>query len=182
MATHLHDSVLQTLAMIQRSPGDPRRMVRLARRQERELRAWLYGDQQALDGPVSLAGAAELLARDVETDNDVRVELVVVGDHPLSDAGQTLLGAVREAVVNAARHAGVDTVSVYVEAEPHQLSAFVRDRGRGFDPEAVPADRHGIADSIRARLARAGGRAALVSAPGDGTEVHLTMPLPGGPP
>jgi signal transduction histidine kinase len=182
MAAHLHDSVLQTLALLQRSPDDPRRMVRLARRQERELRSWLYGDQQALEGPVSLAGAAELLARDVETDNDVRVELVVVGDHPLSDAAQTLLGAVREATVNAARHAEVDTVSVYVEAEPHQLSAFVRDRGRGFDPAAVPADRHGIADSIRGRLARAGGAAALVSAPGDGTEVQLTMPLPGAPP
>jgi signal transduction histidine kinase/phage shock protein PspC (stress-responsive transcriptional regulator) len=182
MAAHLHDSVLQTLAMIQRSHDDPRRMVRLARRQERELRAWLYGDQQALEGPVSLVTAAELLARDVETDHDVRVELVVVGDHPLSDAAQTLLGAVREALVNAARHAEVDAVSVYVEAEPHQLSAFVRDRGRGFDIETVPADRHGIADSIRGRLARAGGRTALLSAPGDGTEVQLTMPLPGAPP
>ncbi|HEY4025662.1 MAG TPA: PspC domain-containing protein [Candidatus Dormibacteraeota bacterium] len=182
MAAHLHDSVLQTLALIQRSPDDPRRTVRLARRQERELRAWLYGDQQALEGPVSLAGAAELLARDVETDHDVRVELVVVGDHPLSAAATTLLGAVREALVNAARHAGVDAVSVYVEAEPHQLSAFVRDRGRGFDPEAVPADRHGIADSIRGRLARAGGRASVLSAAGDGTEIQLTMPLTGAPP
>jgi signal transduction histidine kinase/phage shock protein PspC (stress-responsive transcriptional regulator) len=182
MAAHLHDSVLQTLALIQRSHDDPRRMVRLARRQERELRAWLYGDQQALEGPVSLATAAELLARDVETDHDVRVELVVVGDHPLSDAAQTLLGAVREALVNAARHAQAETVSVYVEVEPHQLSAFVRDRGRGFDPETVPADRHGIADSIRGWLARSGGRTGLLSAPGEGTEVQLAMPLPGAAP
>jgi signal transduction histidine kinase/phage shock protein PspC (stress-responsive transcriptional regulator) len=177
MTAHLHDSVLQTLALIQRSPGDPRRMVRLARRQERELRAWLYGDQQSLAGARSLGTAAETLAQDVETDHDVRVDLVVVGDHVLDDRAGALLSAVREAVVNAAKHAAVDSISVYLEVEPGLLTAFVRDRGRGFDVARVPPDRHGIADSIRGRLERAGGRAVVVSAPGEGTEVQLSLPV-----
>jgi len=177
MTAHLHDSVLQTLALIQRSPDDPRRMVRLARRQERELRAWLYGDQQSLAGPRSFGTAAETLAQDVETDHDVRVDLVVVGDHVLDDRAGALLSAVREAVVNAAKHAAVDSISVYLEVEPGLLTAFVRDRGRGFDVARVPPDRHGIADSIRGRLERAGGRAVVVSAPGEGTEVQLSLPV-----
>ena len=179
MAAHLHDSVLQTLALIQRTPNEPRRMVRLARRQERELRAWLYGDQHAAAGPGSLAGAVERLAAEVEGDHDVRVEVVTVGDHPLDERARTLLGAVREATVNAAKHAGVDAIAVYLEAEEHLLSAFVRDRGRGFDPALVPADRHGIAGSIVGRLERAGGHAALLSSPGEGTEVQLYVPLVG---
>ena len=177
MAAHLHDSVLQTLALIQRTPSEPRRMVRLARRQERELRAWLYGDQHASAGPASLAGAVERLAAEIEGDHDVRIEVVTVGDHPLDERARTLLGAVREATVNAAKHAGVDSIAVYLEAEEHLLSAFVRDRGRGFDPERVPADRHGVADSIVGRLERAGGRVALFSTAGEGTEVQLYLPL-----
>jgi signal transduction histidine kinase len=104
------------------------------------------------------------------------VSVVVVGDHPLDNRARTLLGAVREATVNAAKHAGVDSIAVFIEVEPGQISAFVRDRGRGFDPDRVPADRRGIADSIRARMERAGGRVVLVTAPGEGTEVQLYMP------
>jgi signal transduction histidine kinase len=178
MAAHLHDSVLQTLTLIQRSADDPRRMVRLARHQERELRAWLYGDRREMAGSTSLARALELVSEDVETNHDVRVEVVVVGDHPLDEPAQALLGAVREAAVNAARHAGVDSIAVYVEAEEQALSAFVRDRGRGFDPDQVPADRHGIADSIRGRVRRAGGEATVVTAPGAGTEVQVRVPVP----
>jgi signal transduction histidine kinase/phage shock protein PspC (stress-responsive transcriptional regulator) len=179
MAAHLHDSVLQTLALIQHNPNEPRRVVRLARQQERELRTWLYGgDRRALDGPDSLPGAAEQLAAEVEADHDVRVSVVVVGDHPLDNRARTLLGAVREATVNAAKHAGVDSIAVFIEVEPGQVSAFVRDRGRGFDPERVPSDRRGIADSIRARMERADGRVVLVTAPGEGTEVQLYMPVP----
>jgi signal transduction histidine kinase len=178
MAAHLHDSVLQTLTLIQRSADEPRRMVRLARHQERELRAWLYGDRHAMAGPESLARAVELVAEEVETNHDVRVEVVVVGDHVLDQPAEALLGAVREAAVNAARHAGVDSIAVYVEVEEEMLSAFVRDRGRGFDPDRVPADRHGIGDSIRGRVRRAGGEATLVTAPGAGTEVQMRVPVP----
>jgi signal transduction histidine kinase/phage shock protein PspC (stress-responsive transcriptional regulator) len=177
MTAHLHDSVLQTLALIQRSPDDPRRTARLARRQERELRAWLYGDRDRLTGPVSLATAAERLVEEVEADHDVRIDLVVVGDRALDERTETLLSAVREAAVNAAKHAGAETVSVYLEAEPAVVTAFVRDRGRGFEPALVPADRHGIADSIVGRVERVGGTACIASAPGEGTEVQLSVPV-----
>ena len=146
VAAHLHDSVLQSLVLIQRTE-DPRRMAGLARRQERELRAWLYGGAP-LGAPASLHAAIDAMAVAVESDHDVRVEAIVVGDQPLDDASRALVAAIREAVVNAARHAGVDRVDVFVEADSGELAGFVRDTGCGFDPGAVAADRRGISESI----------------------------------
>jgi phage shock protein PspC (stress-responsive transcriptional regulator) len=177
MAAHLHDSVLQTLALMQRSADDPRRMVLLARRQERELRQWLYGGGPEAATEGSVAERAQALAAEIEIDHDVPVELVVVGDHPGNEAMAALLGAVREASVNAARHAGTDEVDVYLEIGPTSAVAFVRDKGCGFDPAAVAADSHGITHSIRGRLERCGGRARVESAPGAGTEWELEVPL-----
>lgn len=174
VAAHLHDSVLQSLVLIQRS-DDSRRMASLARRQERELRAWLYG--VAREGePASLHEAVEALAVEVERDHDVRVEAVVVGDQPLDDAARALVAAVREALVNAARHAGVDHIDAFVEVEPEVLTGFVRDTGRGFDRGTVPGDRHGISESIVGRAQRAGGSAAVMSRPAGGTEVEIRIP------
>ncbi len=176
MAAQLHDSVLQTLALMQRAATEPRRMVLLARRQERELRYWLYGGRITA-GDRTLAEQAEALAAEIELDHDLPVELVVVGDHPMDAAAAALLGAVREAAVNAAKHGGVDEVAIYVEVSDGSLVAFVRDKGRGFDPDGVPPDRHGIEASIRARLDRSGGRSRLETAPGAGTEWELEVPL-----
>jgi signal transduction histidine kinase len=174
MAAHLHDSVLQSLVLLQRT-NDPRRMASIARRQERELRAWLYGTTHEGE-PTSLHAAIEAMAVGIEADHDIRVEAVVVGDQPLDDASRALVAAVREAVVNAARHAGVERVDVFVEAEETELTGFVRDTGRGFDPAAVGADRRGISESIIGRIERLGGTAVLTSAPGSGTEVELRVP------
>lgn len=175
VAAHLHDSVLQTLALIQRHADSPARTRSLARAQERELRAWLYGGRQA-DGPETLAAALDGVASDVEARHAVTVDVVVVGDCLLDERVEALVAAVREAAVNAARHAGVEEVSVYVEVEPDRVSAFVRDRGRGFDPAAAPPGRLGIAESIVGRMARHGGRAEIASTPGEGTEVALEVP------
>jgi signal transduction histidine kinase/phage shock protein PspC (stress-responsive transcriptional regulator) len=176
IAAQLHDSVLQTLALMQRAATDPRRMVLLARRQERELRHWLYGGRVSSPAQ-TLSGHAEQLAAEIELDHDLPVELVVVGDHAVDGAATALLGAVREAAVNAAKHAGAEEVAVYLEVNPEKLVAYVRDKGRGFSPDCVPADRHGIDDSIRSRVARVGGRARLDTAPGDGTEWELEVPV-----
>jgi signal transduction histidine kinase len=179
MATHVHDSVLQTLALIQKSAADPTEVTRLARGQERELRSWLFDGTApgALDGdPTTVALAVSSIERSVEGDHGVVVESVVVGDCPLDDQLHALMAAGREAVVNAAKWSGVGTVSLYVEVEPATVSVFVRDRGRGFDPDRVPADRGGIARSIRERMVRNGGCADLRTAPGAGTEVELVMP------
>jgi signal transduction histidine kinase/phage shock protein PspC (stress-responsive transcriptional regulator) len=174
VAAHLHDSVLQSLVLIQRTT-DPRRMTTLARRQERELRAWLYGS--ARDGePTSLHAAIDALAVAIEDDHDIRVEAVVVGDQPLDDASRALVAAVREAVVNAARHAAVERVDVFVEADDSELTAFVRDTGCGFDPSEIGADRRGISESIVGRVQRLGGTAVLTSRPGAGTEVEVRVP------
>jgi signal transduction histidine kinase len=183
IAAHLHDSVLQTLALIQRQADSPREVARLARGQERELRTWLYGiggyrRPGASVGPASgLAEALAAAAAEVEDTYALTVRPVVVGgDRPLDDDLRALVLAAREAMVNAAKHAGVDEVSVYVEVEPDEVNVFVRDRGAGFDPDTVADDRHGLADSVRGRIDRHGGTVRLRSAPGDGTEVHLRMP------
>jgi len=173
MAAHLHDSVLQTLALIQRKADQPRELVALARQQERELRAWLYGAGKP--SGTTFASAIEAVAAEIETLHGIEVEVVPVGDLPLDAATDALVQATREAVVNAAKHSGVPTVSVYVEVEGDRATVFVRDRGKGFDPEAVPSDRRGISHSICDRLARHGGRATITSAPGEGTEVMLEV-------
>lgn len=174
MAAHLHDSVLQTLALIQRSQ-EPREMATLARTQERELRAWLYGRAPTIHG-LTLRDAVDEMAGRIERSNLIRVEAIVVGDLDLDEDLRALVAACSEATLNAARHSGVDEVSVYVEVEDSQVSAFIRDGGAGFDRHAVPDDRRGIADSIVHRMERRGGSAQIRSEPGRGTEVVLHLP------
>lgn len=173
MAAHLHDSVLQTLALIQRS-DDPARVAALARAQERELRSWLFSDGR-LGSDETLSSAVDALATRVEARHGVKVETVVVGDRALDDDMRTVLEACAEAVVNAAKHSGAPVVSVYIEAEDGSVDAYVRDAGRGFTISEVPADRQGIARSIRERMERIGGRTEITTAPGSGTEVRLEL-------
>lgn len=175
MAAHLHDSVLQTLALIQRS-DDPKKMVTLARSQERELRTWLYSSSQDSDGE-TLSRALEAAATRVERAHDVPVEVVVVNDVPVTDGVDAVVKAAAEAMNNAAKHSTAGRVSVYAEAVGGALDVFVTDQGAGFDPEVVPEDRHGIRESIVGRMQRHGGSAEIHSEAGEGTEVHLEMPL-----
>lgn len=174
MAAHLHDSVLQSLALIQRT-DDPKRMVTLARAQERDLRAWLY-DPDASDEE-TLRGALGATAARVEETHDVPVSVVVVGEESLPPADRkALVGAATEAMMNAARHSGADKISVFAEVTGEAIELFVTDQGSGFDPNTVDGDRKGITESIRGRMARNGGTAVIDSSDGIGTEVHLTMP------
>jgi signal transduction histidine kinase len=173
MAARVHDSVLQTLALVQREAGDPRRVAALARRQERELRSWLYPDPQAADDG-GLGAAMDTAAAEVEELLGVPVELVRTGDVAVDDRVEALVLAAREAMSNAAQHSGADQVSTFVDVGEDEIAIFVRDRGSGFDPEAVPAGAHGIAESIRGRMARAGGTASLTSS-AEGTEVELRL-------
>ena len=173
LAAHLHDSVLQTLALIQRNGDSPREVVRLARGQERELRTLLYGTQRDAD---RLATALASVAAEIEDQYGVRVEQVVVGDAPGDASVAALVQATREALINAAKHAKVASVSLYAEVEPTEIGVYVRDRGVGFDEATVPEDRQGLRGSIRDRLTRHGGRATVRSSPGNGTEVQLRMP------
>jgi signal transduction histidine kinase len=174
VAAHLHDSVLQTLALIQRT-DDPRTMTSLARSQERELRDWLYGGADVSDTTL-LSSAVNEAAADVERSHQVRIDVVTVGDRHVDDGMRALVLAAREAMTNAALHAGVSRLSVYLESTPEGVVAFVRDKGRGFDPGSVPPDRHGIADSIRGRVERVGGSTEVRSSPGEGAEVRLLLP------
>lgn len=176
IAARLHDSVLQTLALIQKRAGDSREVTRLARAQERELRAWLFDAPSA--APTTCFGALEAACGEVEDLFDMRVSAVTVGeDMELTESAKLLIQAAREAMVNAGKHAGVDAVDVYAELLAGELSIFVRDRGVGFDVDAIPADRHGIRDSIRARVEGTGGRVRISSTPGEGTEVELAVAL-----
>jgi signal transduction histidine kinase len=173
VAARIHDSVLQTLALVQRHAGDAQRVAALARRQERELRRWLYGSGVEA---VTLVDALGDAAADVEELHGVRVEVASAGDAPLDDAVRQLVLAAREAVTNAAKFSGTDEVFVYAETGPDGIVVFVRDSGVGFDRQAVAADRHGIAESIEGRMRRAGGQATVTTAPSAGTEVELTLP------
>lgn len=176
MAARLHDSVLQTLALIQKRAEDPAEVARLARSQERELRAWLFDAPSAAPGTVF--GALAAACGEVEDLFQVRIAPVTVGeDIELIEPTKLAVQAAREAMVNASKHAGVDTVDVYAENLAGELSIFVRDRGAGFDPNTVTEDRHGIRDSIRGRMERAGGTARVTSTLGQGTEVELTVVL-----
>ena len=172
VAARVHDSVLQTLALVQRHAEEPKRVASLARRQERELRGWLYADRPLGDDGTSVVAALSVVAADVEDSYGVRVELASSGDAPVDSE---LVLAAREAMTNAAKFAGVDEIDVYVEVTDLEIAIFVRDRGAGFDRSAVPADRRGLAESIERRLERAGGRATIVAAPGEGTEVELRV-------
>ena len=175
MAARVHDSVLQTLALIQRHAQEPRRVASLARRQERELRGWLYGDQPLGDESASLMAALSAASGDVEELHGVRIELASAGDCPVDTSVGALVLAAREAMTNAAKFAGVEEIDVYAEVTDDAVSVFVRDRGAGFDRAAVPADRRGLVESIEGRMERAGGRATIVTLPGEGTEVELHL-------
>ncbi|MDQ4011110.1 MAG: PspC domain-containing protein [Actinomycetota bacterium] len=185
IAAHLHDSVLQTLALIQQQSDSAREVRRLARGQERELRSWLYGPRgyglpvsNGADGDtaaIAFAATLNAAAGEVEDTYAVSVQVVIVGDCVFEEPLAALVQASREAMVNAAKHAGVAEVSVYAEVEPGQVHVFIRDRGSGFDPAAVADDRHGLADSIRGRMERHGGTVTLRTAPGEGTEVQLAI-------
>jgi signal transduction histidine kinase len=177
MAARVHDSVLQTLALIQRNADQPQHVIQLARAQERELRAWLFdGRAPGSVDEMTLAAGVRQIQQEVEAQHGVSVEAITVGDCELDDDLAALLAAAREATVNAAKWSGEDVVSVFAEVEPASVSVYVRDRGKGFDPAAVPEDRKGLAESIHARMARRGGSATVRSTPGQGTEVSLTMP------
>jgi signal transduction histidine kinase len=177
VAAHLHDSVLQTLTLMQKRADDPREVATLARRQERELRAWLSRGQARPDAG-ALAGALEATAAEVEDAHGVPIDAVVVGDAPLSDRAEALVAATREALVNASKFApDAGPVALYAETRDGRAQVFVRDRGPGFDPDSVPADRRGVRESIVGRLERHGGRATIRSSAERGTEVELSISL-----
>ncbi len=191
IAAHLHDSVLQTLTLIQNRAGDPQLTAALAHQQERELRRWLYGAADTGGEPISFRGALERAAAEVEDQYLKIVECIVVGDTSadteigadieaegsgLDAAALAAVGAAREAMVNAAKFADIPMISVFAEVDDETLLVFVRDRGVGFELAAVPDDRHGVSDSICGRVARLGGRATIKSSPGQGTEVRIEMP------
>lgn len=181
MAARVHDSVLQTLALIQRRSDQPQQVIKLARAQERELRSWLFegqvpGAPDASGEDKTMAAAVSRIQRDVEELHEVPVEAVVVGDCEIDDPVRALVEAGREATVNAAKWSGAPVVSLFVEIEHDEVSMFVRDRGVGFLKEDVASDRRGLAESIFGRMTRHGGKADVRSTPGVGTEVVLTMP------
>ncbi|UQX02604.1 ATP-binding protein [Streptomyces sp. RerS4] len=180
VAAHVHDSVLHTLTLIQRNAEDVGEVRRLARAQERELRNWLYrpegtGKDEA-EEPTTLAEAVKKTAAEVEDHHGVPIEVVVVGDCPLDEKLAAQIQAAREAMVNAAKYGGEGgPVQVYAEVEGRTVFVSVRDRGPGFDIDAVPDDRMGVRESIIGRMQRNGGTATLRSAPDGGTEVELEM-------
>ncbi|MCP1387794.1 PspC domain-containing protein [Corynebacterium sp. TA-R-1] len=181
IASRLHDSVLQTLALIQKQADDPEEVARLARGQERELRAWLFdaADKPTGAGATTVFAAVQKAAGEVEDRYGVVIGPVTVGqDAPFDAETEPLVLAAREAMVNAAKHAGVERIDVYAEHIAGSLTVFVRDRGTGFDLDTVPEDRHGVRDSIVGRMERAGGQARITTAPGAGTEVELSVPTP----
>jgi signal transduction histidine kinase len=175
VAAHLHDSVLQTLALIQRS-DDPQRMAILARHQESELRDWLYGTAP-LDGADLVSTALKQAAAKVEEDFQIPVDVVTVGDHPVEERTKALVAAATEAMVNAAKHSGADRMSLFFEVEDDALEVYVTDQGTGFAPDDVPPDRKGISHSIRSRMEKVGGVVDIESEPGEGTEVLLRLAL-----
>ncbi|HJU80460.1 MAG TPA: hypothetical protein VJ796_01810 [Acidimicrobiia bacterium] len=174
LAAHLHDSVLQTLALVQREASDSTRVAALARRQEQELRGWLYGSS---DGQAAgLARSLELAASELEEAYGGKVEVVAVGDTPVEGSAKAILAAGREGMLNALKHSGTNRIDVYLEVLAQNIKLFVRDRGVGFNRVAVPADRAGIRDSIEGRIRAVGGKVEIRSPSGQGTELRIEVP------
>ncbi|HEY7582608.1 MAG TPA: hypothetical protein VIB78_03195 [Acidimicrobiia bacterium] len=174
LAAHLHDSVLQTLALVQREASDPSRVASLARRQEQELRGWLYG---TIDGDApGLARSLEVAASELEETYGGTVEVVAVGDAAVQGSAKAILAAGREGMLNALKHSGTDRIDVYMEVLPETIKLFVRDRGVGFDRVTIPADRAGIRDSIEGRIRAVGGNVEIKTLSGQGTELRLEVP------
>jgi signal transduction histidine kinase len=184
ISARVHDSVLQTLALIQRRADDPQKVVWLARMQERELRSWLFEGRAPgeAESDMTFAAGVRQIQQDVEARYGIPVEAVTVGDCELDENLNALLAAAREATVNAAKWSGAGVISLFAEVEPEAVSLVVRDRGKGFDPSSVPADRKGLAESVHGRMARRGGTADVVSAEGEGTKVTLRMARPAAAP
>lgn len=174
MAAHLHDSVLQTLALIQRT-DDPKRMASLARTQERELRTWLFGKAPVTGIEVLSTALAAAVAR-VEDERGIPIDLVAVGDAGLDQRGLGLVAAATEALVNAVKHSQAEKISVYLEVADGQAEIWVTDQGIGFDRSQISSDRKGLTESIERRMTRLGGQASIETKPGEGTEVHLVLP------
>lgn len=185
VAAHLHDSVLQTLTLMQKQASDPDTMAALARQQERELRRWLYSprtdENGSSDGFVTRKGGGfvdelEAMSAEVEDQYRIRIEVVTVGNMQMDTPLRAIVGATRESLVNAGKFSGERQVSLYAQVTSDGVEVFVRDRGSGFDLATVPPDRRGIAESITGRMQRAGGGATIKTAPGEGTEVHIRLP------
>jgi len=174
LAGRVHDSMLQTLTLIQRQANDPDEVRRLVRHSERELRGWLYASTPAAE---TLRAVITALCADIEDEYAVTIDLVIVGEHPATPAMQPLVQALREATINAAKHSGADQIAIYVEVGATEVVGFVRDRGHGFSLDDVPADRYGVRESVIGRMQRHGGDAVVRSSANGGTEVRLTMPL-----
>ena len=174
VAAHLHDSVLQTLSLVQRQAHDPVAVVHLARRQERALRAWMAG--RAVSGPDTLARALEAVVEQVEGDERIEIGVTLNGDRELDAAGDELVAAAREALRNAARHAPGAAIVMFAEIDEGTAAVYVRDEGPGFHPASVPTERRGVRDAIVGRMAAIGGQATIESEPGEGTEVTLRLP------
>lgn len=173
VAAHLHDSVLQTLALVQRQAHDATAVSRLARRQEHALRAWMAGESELFGD--TLVAALRAVVDEVEDEHAITIELTAIGDRSLDDSGEALVAAAREALRNAARHADGAHVVVFAELSAQRAEVFVRDDGPGFDPDDVPAGRRGIRDAIIGRMTVVGGHATVESAPGEGTEIALRL-------
>lgn len=173
IAAHLHDSVLQTLTLLRAQADDPQRVAALALSQERELRAWLYGDNHPTNE--NLRSEVESVSREIEQLYGVPVDSVIVGDTPATAKTRVLTSALREALANAVRH-GKPPISLYVEVSGQEVEAYVRDHGAGFELEAINPDRHGVRDSIIGRMQRHGG-SATIRAREPGTEVCLRLAL-----
>jgi signal transduction histidine kinase len=176
-AAHLHDSVLQTLALIQRQAADPDAVAKLARRQEHALRAWMAGETDLTSATV--AGAVRDMLAEIEDEQGIKVEMTAIGDTKLDDRGEEMVAAAREALRNAARHAPGAPVNLFLNINGHGIELFIRDSGPGFDFKAVPPERRGLRDAVIGRMSLAGGTALVESNPGDGTEIALRLP-PGG--
>ncbi len=182
ISAHLHDSVLQTLSLIQRHADDPARTTQIARQQERELRGWLYGPGPSASDRVRLQSGLEAVATRVEQSHDIVIEVIAVGDSVTFERPllTPLLDAAGEAMTNAAKHAGVPRIDVYAEHRDAVVEVFIRDTGVGFEPDDIDADRRGVTESIIARMRRAGGEAIIHASVDAGTEVELRLPIPEG--
>ncbi len=174
IARVLHDTVLQTLALVERraSATDPQ-LAASAREADRELRSFLFGSAGRVVGDLETRVRSEIERVRRGRDTPVSVSVIDDGCRLDDEEQERFARAIGESVANALEHSSASRVVVFVEThDSGQVFASINDDGNGFDPAAVRSS-HGLDESIIGRIEAIGGRVEITSTPEDGTEVCL---------
>ncbi len=171
LVNKLHDSVLQTFHAIRMGADDPAQSRYLARRQERELRRNI--EEWRSQHEKSFKAALLAVRDDVEDIHRVEIEAVIRDDAPLTPDLEGAIEAAREALTNAVKHSGAQSISLFSELSDNTAHIHIRDNGQGIESAVLTR----LAERLNQRIETIGGQITIDSGDAAGTEVEITVGL-----